>query len=66
MRFGWQESICLEMAEREKWWGKREDRRYGWRLAVIICAAVLQGTGGQAYAQEDKAENGGSVILLPI
>ena len=36
--------------------GKREDRRYGWRLAVLIFVLLcLQGTGGQAYAQEDKA-----------
>ena len=36
--------------------GKREDRRYGWRLAVLTFVLLcLQGTGGQAYAQEDKA-----------
>ena len=35
--------------------GKREDRRYGWRLAVLTFVLCLQGTGGQAYAQEDKA-----------
>ena len=35
--------------------GKREDRRYGWRLAVLTFVLLcLQGTGGQAYAQEDK------------
>ena len=32
--------------------GKREDRRYGWRLAVLTFVLLcLQGTGGQAYAQ---------------
>ena len=36
--------------------GKREDRRYGGRLAVLTFVLLcLQGTGGQAYAQEDKA-----------
>lgn len=36
--------------------GKREDRRYGWSLAVLTFVLLcLQGTGGQAYAQEDKA-----------
>ena len=38
--------------------GKREDRRYGGRLAVLTFVLLcLQGTGGQAYAQEDKPRN---------
>ena len=37
--------------------GKREDRRYGWRLAVLTFALLcLQGASGQAYAQEDEVE----------
>lgn len=37
--------------------GKREDRRYGWRLAALtLILLCLRGSSGQAYAQEDEAE----------
>ena len=36
--------------------GKREDRRYGWRLAALITILLcLRGSSGQAYAQEGEA-----------
>ena len=55
MRFGWQETFAGEWQKGECM-GKREDRRYGGRLAVLTFVLLcLQGTGGQAYAQEDKA-----------
>ena len=54
MRFGWQETFAGEWQKGRNVWGKRRQKIWLESAVLTFVLLYLQGTGGQAYAQEDK------------